>query len=148
MIALAACAVLAFVIVEDLRHFRIPNGAVLLLAGGFVLACLLRGETARLVPHLLLAGAAFALLLGAFAAGLVGGGDAKLLTAAILWVGPEGAFVYALCLLALALLTALGARLGLLPARQVGKRLKIPFGPSIAGAWIAVIALGALVGSS
>lgn len=141
MIDLAACAILLWVIAHDLRHFRIANGAVLLLVAGFVLACLMRREASLLMPHLLFALAAFVLLCGAFAARMIGGGDAKLLTAAIFWIGPEGAFVYGVCLLALAVLYGVGAKLGWLPARRIGERLKIPFGPSIAGAWIAVIAL-------
>ena len=145
MIDLVACAILVWVIVADLRHFRIENGAVLLLAFGFILACFLRGEPALLVPHFLFALAAFIFLCCAFAARMIGGGDAKLLTAAMFWVGPEGAFVFATCLLTLAGLYVLGAKLGRLPARQIGNRLKVPFGPSIAGAWIAVIALSALL---
>ena len=145
MIDLAACALLLWVIVQDLRHFRIANGAVLLLASGFVLACLVRRAPGLLTPQLLFALAAFVLLCCAFAGRMIGGGDAKLLTAAILWVGPEGAFAFAFCLLVLAVLYVIGAKLGRLPARRIGDRLKIPFGPSIAGAWIAVIAFSAFL---
>lgn len=140
---MAVCGVLlllAWVIVEDLRRFRIRNGIVLLLVAGFVLACLERDRTDLLVPHALFALVGLLLLVAAFAAGMVGGGDAKLLAAALLWVGPENCLAYALLLLPCALAYAGGAALGLLPARRVGGRLQIPFGPSLAAAWIGVIA--------
>ncbi|WP_174298887.1 hypothetical protein [Sphingomonas bacterium] len=41
----------------------------------------------------------------------------------------------------MALATAAGANLRLIPSRRVARGTKIPFGPSIAGAWAAVIAL-------
>ncbi len=39
------------------------------------------------------------MLLAGFAAGICGGGDVKLLATALLWIGPEGTFVFAVLLL-------------------------------------------------
>ncbi|GJE60040.1 prepilin peptidase [Methylobacterium trifolii] len=139
MVEFAVCLLLVAVAVEDLRRFRIRNLSVLLLSAGFVAHCVERGTTFLLVPHAILAGAALALLIAAFVLGAIGGGDAKLLSAALFWVGPEGAFVFAVMLLVLTLLTIVAARLGLVASRGTGRAAKIPFGPSIAGAWLGVI---------
>lgn len=145
MIEAAICLLLVLVAIEDLRRFRIRNLSVVLLSAGFVAHCVERGTTSLIVPHAILAGAVLAVLVVAFVLGAIGGGDAKLLSAALLWVGPEGAFVFAVMLLFLTLVTIAGARLGLIAARSVGRRTKIPFGPSIAGAWLAVIGLSHLL---
>lgn len=148
MIALAVGLALIFVIVEDLRRYRIRNGLVLLLGAGFLAACLWQGRTDLLAPHLLFGLFGLALLFLAFLAGLIGGGDAKLLSVALIWIGPEGAFVFSLALLLFVLLYVAGAKLGWLPSREKGGRTQIPFGPSIALAWAAVLLLSAYLGLS
>ena len=141
MAELCVCFVLAWVVVEDLRRFRIRNAAVGLLGVGFVAHCVERGTVGLLPSHGAFAGLALALLALAFFRGMIGGGDAKLLTVALLWVGPEGALVFAVILFVLTLATVAGAGLGLIPSRRGARGTKIPFGPSIAGAWAVVIAL-------
>lgn len=141
MTLLLTCSVLVWVLVEDMRRYVVRNAAVGVLVVCFVLDCAVRHRPALLVPHAIFAALGFCLLLGAFALRMLGGGDAKLLSAALLWVGPEGCFVFALALLACTVAYAAGARLGWLPAREVGGRTAIPFGPSIALAWIATIGL-------
>ena len=140
-IDLAVAAVLVWVAVEDLRRFRIPNRAVAILAAGFVGLCLAAGRTGLLGAHGVFALICLALMLAAFAARMIGGGDAKLLTVALLWLGPENALVFALLLMSAVLLYAGGARLGLLPARRVGARMRIPFGPCIAASWLVAMGL-------
>lgn len=141
MIDLAVCAILILVVVEDLRTFRIRNVYVCGLAIAFLADCVVRGDLGLILPHVLFAGVAFAALALAFSLKMIGGGDAKLLTVALLWIGLEGAFVFAVVLLTLTLITIVGAKLGLLPSRRTEKGLKFPFGPSIAGAWAAVLGL-------
>lgn len=145
---LAVDAVLALLLVwiawEDGHRFRIPNRAILALAIGFPAAAVLQGRTGLLLPHVLFALAALVALMGAFAAGICGGGDAKLLTAALLWIGPEGTFVFALLLLGAVLVYAAGAYGGVLPARRRGRRMRIPLGPCIAVAFAGVTALSHL----
>ena len=143
MIAIAVCLLLAWVIVEDMRRFKVRNLSVIMLAACFPLDCLLRGRLALLAPHALFAGLGLAVLICVFVARMLGGGDAKLLSAALLWVGPEGCFVFALVLLACTSVYSVGARFGWLPSRTVKGRMVIPFGPSIALAWMAHIALTA-----
>lgn len=137
----AVVALLVWIIVEDLRLFRIRNIAVAGLVLLFGLDCLAGGRTALLLPHAIFAAVCFAGLAVVFALGAIGGGDAKLLTAALLWVGPEGCLVYALLLLSCTAIYVLGARFASWPARRRRSGLVIPFGPSIAASWLAFIPL-------
>jgi prepilin peptidase CpaA len=71
----------------------------------------------------------------------MGGGDVKILTVAFLSLGLERSSAFALFLSAFAFLYALGARADLLPSRPAGTGKKVPYGPSIAAAWLATLAL-------
>lgn len=126
---------------EDGLHFRIPNRLILVLAVACPAALLTQGRTDLLLHHGLFALGALAVLFTGFTAGICGGGDAKLLATALLWIGPEGTFVFAALLLPSVVIYAAGAHLGLLPARRDGRRLRIPLAPCIALAWIGVMAL-------
>lgn len=143
MFAALACATLVLIAVEDFARFRIRNSRVAIVCLLFVAQTTLIGPMAwtGLAGHLLLALALLIPMTGAFAARLVGAGDAKLMAAAGLWVGPEGAALFALALLVLALASCAGARLRLLPTKSSDGRTKIPFGPSISGACALVVAV-------
>jgi prepilin peptidase CpaA len=79
---------LAFAAFSDLFTMTIANRVSLILAGGFVILALLTGMSAHdMLSH---AGAAAAVLVVAFACftqGWIGGGDAKLTAATVLWLG-------------------------------------------------------------
>ena len=81
--------------------------------------------------------AAFAILAGMFALGMMGGGDVKLLTALALWIEP-GAFLQLLVIMALAggVLTILMAVVHVM--RRQKEKLAVPYGVAIAfgGLWI------------
>ncbi|MGE5547813.1 MAG: prepilin peptidase [Solirubrobacterales bacterium] len=81
---------LAGAAINDIRCYRIPNAVCLALAGVLPLVRLLEGQVAVL-PMAAVAGVV-ALALGyiAYARGLWGGGDAKLLAAVALWTGFAG----------------------------------------------------------
>ncbi|WP_375461849.1 prepilin peptidase [uncultured Enterovirga sp.] len=133
--------ILIWVVIEDMRRFRIRNVAVLALCAAFGLDCVLDGHIGRLLPHGLFAAAGLLLLAAAFGLGVMGGGDAKLLVAALLWFGPEESLPFAGVLFASTLGYGLGAWLGWLPSRLRAGRMVIPFGASIAMAWIAILVL-------
>jgi prepilin peptidase CpaA len=79
---------MSFAAISDLRAYRIPNAVVLAVALLFLLAAPLAGMPLQLLLWHLLAGALlFALGYGLFSAGMIGGGDAKLIAAAALWMG-------------------------------------------------------------
>jgi prepilin peptidase CpaA len=79
---------LAFAAFSDLFTMTIANRVSLILAGGFFLLAVLTGMSAHdMLSH---AGAGAAVLVVAFACftqGWIGGGDAKLAAATVLWLG-------------------------------------------------------------
>jgi Flp pilus assembly protein protease CpaA len=85
-------------------------------------------------------------MLYAYSLRLMGGGDLKLLTVALLWVGPFCAAPFALFLLFFAGIHTLAAKLKFVESRVEGERKKeaIPFAPSVAAALISVFMVGCL----
>lgn len=72
----------------DLFTLTIPNRISLALIAGFIVAALITGmPLATFGSHVLTGLAVLALGIALFAGGYVGGGDAKLLAAAALWLG-------------------------------------------------------------
>ncbi|WP_448581174.1 prepilin peptidase [Thermaurantiacus sp.] len=141
--ALAASALIT-VAGTDLLSRRIANRAVLGVAlGAIPLVASLAPATA--LTHFAIAALLFLAGLVPFRAGLIGGGDVKLLAAVGLWAGPDG---LALQLLVQALVTLLLVPLLLLavhvPAglgRQAAGRARpsVPLGVAIAAGSLAVI---------
>lgn len=142
----ALSVLLIWIAREDCLRFRIPNRLVVILVLACPVAFLLQGRAELLASHGLFAAAALAVLLVGFMAGICGGGDAKLLATALLWIGHENTFVFAVLLLPAVIIYAAGARLKFLPARRDRRRLRIPMGPCIAIAWIGVIGLSSQLG--
>jgi prepilin peptidase CpaA len=142
--------------VTDILYLRIPNAFVLALVALFAAACIVMPPKSILMGHVAPAVVVFALMAGLFYLGKLGGGDVKLLSAAVLWIGLAklGPFLIALSLFgALAILVfavfrtqvaaALawtGVRLGrAIPAPaslETGK--SIPYGVVIAAAALSV----------
>ncbi len=81
---------LAFAGAMDLLTMTIPNRISLVLIAGFCVAAPLAGLSMHAILMHLAAGAAIlAIGIAMFAARLLGGGDAKLMAAASLWIGFE-----------------------------------------------------------
>lgn len=102
-------AVWSLCALHDLTSFKIPNRYVAVLAVGFLPAAFLAG----LPLSLLAASAAFAAIMlvagfALFATGTLGAGDAKLIAASALWIGPAAAAPFVLYT------TLVGAALGLI----------------------------------
>ncbi|OAN50448.1 pilus assembly protein CpaA [Paramagnetospirillum marisnigri] len=127
----------------DLRAFRIPNRVPLLLAASYALALAAGFDAASWPGHLGVGAAVFAVSVLLFSLGVWGGGDAKMLPAAVLWVGPgelpRFLLVMALVGGALALLALAARRVPLGPEgelRDWGRRLaisgQVPYGVAIA----------------
>jgi prepilin peptidase CpaA len=82
---------------KDVISFTIPNWISLALIAAFVPAALVSGVSLATVGLCLAVGAgALALGVGMFAAGWIGGGDAKLFAAAALWLGWPSALSFML----------------------------------------------------
>jgi prepilin peptidase CpaA len=81
-------ALMAFAAASDLFTMTISNRVSLALAAAFLVLALASGmDTASLLAHLGAGALVLALAFGCFAMGWVGGGDAKLASAAALWFG-------------------------------------------------------------
>lgn len=135
-------ALLAYVIVDDLRHFRVRNDVVLLIAALFALFWAIQRDLWFGVPHLLFGAVMFLVFLFLYARGWMGGGDVKLLAVAFLWLGPERAMPFAIALGVFAALYGTLAQFYLVPVKDMpGGRRKVPYAPSIALAWIVALLL-------
>lgn len=148
-------ALLIVAAINDVLTMTIPNWIVAGLVAGFALAAAVAGLPAGLIGlHLLAGGALLALGFGLFAAGWLGGGDAKLLAAVALWLGPYETPLFVLfttlvgggiVLLMLALRRIpLPVTLATQPWMQqlTSPKAAVPYGVAIAAAGIFVFARG------
>jgi prepilin peptidase CpaA len=138
-------AVLFYVAFTDFKHYKIRNEVILVLAGLFILYVFIMGSWAMLAWNLGFAALAFLIMLFFYAMRLMGGGDLKLLTIALLWVGPFCAAPFAVFLLFFASIHTVAAKLKFVETRVESERKEaIPFAPSIAGALISIFLVGCL----
>lgn len=85
---------LAIAALSDLFTMTIPNRVSLILAASFLLLAPLLGLSMPTIGmHLLCAAIVFSICFALFAANVMGGGDAKLLSAAALWFGFDQALL-------------------------------------------------------
>ena len=136
----------------DLTSFTIPNPLTLALAATFGLFALVLGlSAAGLGLHLAAGLIALAIGFALFAAGYIGGGDAKLYAGAALWLGMHDLVVYTLIATILGgflTLTLLGLRQLPLPAglarqgwilKLHDSRSGIPYGVALAAAVFVIL---------
>lgn len=139
-------AAMVFAAVMDLLTMTIPNRISLALLAAFLVAAPLAGlDLESFAIHV---GIGFAVLLAGmvlFSLGWLGGGDAKLMAASALWIGPSNLLLYFVQMsilggaLALLLLAYRRLPLAALPLPEWALRLHnqgtgIPYGVAIAGA--------------
>lgn len=74
--------------ISDFSKLRIPNSVSIVLILAFIAYALLGGAQS-VWPHLMIAGAVFAILFFSYAMGWLGAGDVKFLTSLMLWAGPS-----------------------------------------------------------
>jgi prepilin peptidase CpaA len=137
-------AVLFYAAFTDLKHYKIRNEVILVLAGLFLLYVIITNSWTTLVWNFGFAALLFLLMLYFYSMRLMGGGDLKLLTVAFLWVGPFCAVPFAVFLLFFAGIHSLAAKLKFVETRAEGKHSAIAFAPSIAAALISVFMVGCL----
>jgi prepilin peptidase CpaA len=143
-VLILTAAVLLYLALIDLKHYKIPNEFIIVLTGLFLLHAILSGHLMTLSRNLGFALILFVLMLYPYSKKMMGGGDLKLLTVAILWVGPLCALPFALSLLIFASIHAFAVKFKLVEGKLLGKRQSVPFAPSIAAALISVFLLGCL----
>ncbi len=86
---------MAFAAATDLLTFKIPNRISIALVAAFVVVAPFSGLSwSALTMHVATFAAVLAIGIALFSAGLFGGGDAKLLAAASLWVGYDQLGMY------------------------------------------------------
>ncbi|MEM1284384.1 MAG: prepilin peptidase [Pseudomonadota bacterium] len=137
---------------SDLFTMTIPNKLCLALVAAFFIAVPFAGMPfAELGWHVAAAFGAFAVCFLLFAGGVMGGGDAKLTAAVMLWLGPAHALDFLLVsailggLLTLGILmmrtpaTAIAAARVPWAARLVAKETGIPYGIALSAAAIVVL---------
>jgi prepilin peptidase CpaA len=142
---------MAFAAATDLLTFKIPNRISIALVAAFLIAAPFSGLTwPGFFGHLATFAVVLALGIALFAAGLFGGGDAKLLAAAALWVGYESLPLYmamvAICGAVLAIVLIGFRRVELPPsvlqrewiARLHDRKAGMPYGIALAAAalWV------------
>lgn len=143
-------AAMAFAGAMDLVSMTIPNRISLAMIAGFFCAALWAGLPANVVLAHVAAGVLMlAAGIGMFAMGWVGGGDAKLLAAGALWLGPSSLVPFLLltgllgAVLMLALVTYRGYPASALPLPAWAVRLHhsktgIPYGIAIGTAGLLI----------
>src|SRR5262245_4859812 len=137
-------AALFYVAITDLKHFKIRNEFILVVTGLFFVHAILSGRWTMLHWNLGFAVILFLIMLIPYSAKMMGGGDLKLLTVAILWVGPFCAFPFALFLLLFAGIHAVAVKVKLVEGNAVGERQSMAFAPSGAGALLGWFLIGCL----
>jgi Flp pilus assembly protein protease CpaA len=138
-------AVLFYVGFTDFKYYKIRNEVILVLAGLFLLYVVILGSWTTLAWNFGFAALAFLFMLYFYSMELMGGGDLKLLTVALLWVGPFCAVPFAIFLLFFAGVHTLAAKLKFVETQMKAERKEmIPFAPSIAAALIGIFLVGCL----
>ena len=134
--------VLIYIAIEDMLRFKIANESVIVLTLLFLVFSLVSGALWPPLWHLLFGAVMFALVLALYSLGLFGGGDAKLLSVAFLWIGAQNASLFCVLLSLAAGVYLVLQRLCILPGKTNAKgRLMISYGPCIAAAWITTAAI-------
>ncbi len=111
----------SYAMITDLRELRVPNWVPLSIAGLFLFQSVTEGASG-LPMHLLIAAAVLVAGFAMFVAGVFGGGDAKLLSALALWMGPTNLVAFVL------LTTLLG---GATAAVLIGLKKLLIFNPAL-----------------
>jgi len=90
-------AAMAFAAATDLMTMTVPNRIVLALIAGFFVTATFAGlNWSDIGVHIAVACAALIVGFALFAPGWIGGGDAKLFAATVLWLGPNFLLDYSL----------------------------------------------------
>jgi prepilin peptidase CpaA len=142
-VKLGVCATLLYIIIDDLRNYRIKNYSLIFLIILFLADTLIQGSYIDAGIQFLIALTFFVILLFPYARGLLGGGDVKLLAVAFLWLGGPQRMMFAIFFFFSTLLYVVAAKCRLAPSRG-SAAVYIPFGPSIAGAWLLTLLVSAL----
>jgi prepilin peptidase CpaA len=141
-------ALCLYAALHDVNRLTIPNWLNLTLAGLFIPAALLSGLPAEVLGGHLLAGClAFIIAVGLFAARVFGGGDAKMIPAVVLWMGPGASlpFVYWMAIAGALCAAALLVSKRMVPAAVIPSFMRAPFEAKAGVPYGVAIAAGVLL---
>lgn len=144
VVLILTAAVLFYVGLTDLKHYKIRNELILVLTGLFFLHAFLSGRWTTLHWNIGFAALLFLIMLNFYSMKLMGGGDLKLLTVALLWVGPFCALPFALFLLLFICIHIVAVKIKLVGSQVIDEKNWLAFAPSIAAALISVFMAGCL----
>jgi prepilin peptidase CpaA len=144
IILIFASALLFYVALTDLKSYKVRNEVVGVLAILFFAHAAVSGRWILLPWNIGLAAATFGLLCLAYAKRMLGGGDVKLLTIAILWAGKDGALAFSMFLLLFSTIHLAAVKIKFAKTLSGDNRSKIPYAPSIAAALIGTFSMGYL----
>ena len=146
VILVVTAAILFYAAWTDFKSYTIRNDVILVLVVLFFAHTLVSGRWSSIPWNVGLATIVFAVLVCFYSLNLVGGGDVKLLTVALLWSGIDCALPFAVLLLVFVTLHSLAARLGWAGSQRLpdDDRKRIPVTPSIAAALVGIFVLGCL----
>jgi len=144
----AFLALCVFAAMHDVNRLTIPNWLNLTLAGLFIPAAAVSGIPMEIIGgHLMVAALAFLVAFGLFAFNIFGGGDAKMIPAVMLWMGPSAGltfvFVMALAGGACAILILMVRQI--MPAAALPGMIRAPFEENAGVPYGVAIAAGAFV---
>lgn len=143
-------ALCIFAALHDINRLTIPNWLNITLAGLFIPAAAVSGLPVEIIGGHVLAGlAAFVIAFGLFAFGIFGGGDAKMIPAVMLWIGPTASIEF---LVAMALTGGVCALFIVLvrsavPAAVLPGPIRAPFEEKAGVPYGVAIAAGVLLAS-
>ena len=136
--------VLFYVALTDLKHYKIRNEFILVLTALFFVHAFLSGRWVTIQWNFGFALLLFVIMLYFYLKKMMGGGDLKLLTVALLWVGPFCALPFALFVLLFVCVHLVAVKLKLVETQVLNGKKWIAFAPAIAAALISVFMVGCL----
>ena len=107
-LAISYIFIISYAIISDYRTLIIPNWCSIVLVLEFLLFSILFLTMDEFSWHLLAGAVVFVLGIGFYAFGWFGGGDVKLLTAAVLWAGPTNALSFGFSMAIIGCILAFG----------------------------------------
>jgi prepilin peptidase CpaA len=93
-IKIVYAAALCYGCVSDIKSLRIPNAVSMIVLFLFFLNYWPSEPAAGFTKHIIVASAALLLGFGVYAAGFMGAGDIKLISALMLWAGPQDGLAF------------------------------------------------------
>ena len=133
ILVLLGCVFLAlclFAALSDINRLIIPNWLNLSLAVLFVPAALVSGLPLEIIGgHIVVALCSFVIAFGLFAFNIFGGGDAKMIPAVMLWIGPNTAieFLYIMAIAGGAFAVVILLVRKMMPIEVVPGAMRAPF---------------------